>query len=96
MFRVTALSDTEATLDGNHPLAGRTVELRCEVLEVRAATQEDRARSRARAARPFIGCYDRARRISGKRILLIAVNSFSRSSCPRAGLGQPRATARMQ
>ena len=41
VFRVTALSDTEATLDGNHPLAGRNVELRCEVLEVRAATQEE-------------------------------------------------------
>jgi FKBP-type peptidyl-prolyl cis-trans isomerase SlyD len=41
VFRVTALSDTEATLDGNHPLAGRTVELRCEVLEVRAATPEE-------------------------------------------------------
>ena len=41
VFRVTALSDTEATLDGNHPLAGRTVELHCEVLEVRAATAEE-------------------------------------------------------
>ena len=41
VFRVTALSDTEATLDANHPLAGRTVELRCEVLEVRAATQDE-------------------------------------------------------
>jgi FKBP-type peptidyl-prolyl cis-trans isomerase SlyD len=41
LFRVTALSDTEATLDANHPLAGRTVELRCEVLEVRAATGEE-------------------------------------------------------
>ena len=41
VVRVTALSDTEATLDGNHPLAGRTVELRCEVLEVRAASQEE-------------------------------------------------------
>ena len=41
VFRVTALTDTEATLDGNHPFAGRTVELRCEVLEVRAATQEE-------------------------------------------------------
>lgn len=40
-FRVTALSDTEATLDGNHPLAGRTVELRLAVLEVRAATGEE-------------------------------------------------------
>lgn len=41
VFRVTALSDTEATLDANHPLAGRTVELRCEVLQVRAATQDE-------------------------------------------------------
>ncbi len=39
--RVTALSDTEATLDANHPLAGRTVELRCAVLEVRPATQDE-------------------------------------------------------
>jgi len=41
VFRVTELSDSEATLDANHPLAGRTVELRCEVLEVRAATAEE-------------------------------------------------------
>jgi len=40
-FRVTALTDTEATLDGNHPLAGRTVVLRCEVLDVRPATGEE-------------------------------------------------------
>ena len=40
-FRVTALTDTEATLDGNHPLAGRTVQLRCEVLDVRPATGEE-------------------------------------------------------
>ena len=43
VFRVTSLTDTEATLDANHPLAGRTVELRCEVLEVRAATQDELA-----------------------------------------------------
>jgi len=41
VFRVTELSDTEATLDGNHPLAGRTVEMRCAVLQVRAATAEE-------------------------------------------------------
>ena len=40
-FRVTALTDQEATLDGNHPLAGRTVELRLAVLDVRAATDEE-------------------------------------------------------
>jgi len=41
VFRVTELSDTEATLDANHPLAGRTVEMSCAVLEVRAATAEE-------------------------------------------------------
>jgi FKBP-type peptidyl-prolyl cis-trans isomerase SlyD len=41
VFRVTELTDTEATLDANHPLAGRTVEMRCEVVEVRAATPEE-------------------------------------------------------
>ena len=41
VFRVTALTDTEATLDANHPLAGRTVELRMAVLEVRPATGEE-------------------------------------------------------
>jgi FKBP-type peptidyl-prolyl cis-trans isomerase SlyD len=41
VFRVTALTDTEATLDANHPLAGRTVELRMAVLEVRTATGEE-------------------------------------------------------
>lgn len=43
VFRVTALTDEEATLDGNHPLAGRTVELRLVVLDVRAATEEELA-----------------------------------------------------
>lgn len=41
VFRVTELSDTEATLDGNHPLAGRTVELRVAVLDVRPATNDE-------------------------------------------------------
>jgi len=50
VFRVTELSDTEATLDGNHPLAGRTVELRCEVLEVRAATPEEIAHGHVHGA----------------------------------------------
>jgi FKBP-type peptidyl-prolyl cis-trans isomerase SlyD len=43
VFRVTALTDTEATLDANHPLAGRTVELRIAVLDVREATDEELA-----------------------------------------------------
>jgi FKBP-type peptidyl-prolyl cis-trans isomerase SlyD len=41
VFRVTELSDTEATLDGNHPLAGKTVELRLAVLDVRPATNDE-------------------------------------------------------
>jgi len=41
VYRVAALSDTEATLDANHPLAGRTVELRCSVVDVRPATQDE-------------------------------------------------------
>ncbi len=40
-FRVTQLTESEATLDANHPLAGRTVGLRCTVLDVRAATQDE-------------------------------------------------------
>ena len=34
-------SDTEATLDGNHPLAGLTVELRCAVVDAREATENE-------------------------------------------------------
>jgi FKBP-type peptidyl-prolyl cis-trans isomerase SlyD len=41
VFRVVVLTDAEATLDGNHPLAGRTVEIRCAVLDVREATNEE-------------------------------------------------------
>jgi FKBP-type peptidyl-prolyl cis-trans isomerase SlyD len=40
-FRVTDISETEATLDGNHPLAGQTVELRVAVLGVRPATKDE-------------------------------------------------------
>jgi FKBP-type peptidyl-prolyl cis-trans isomerase SlyD len=40
-FRVTELSDREATLDGNHPFAGHTVEMRCAVLDVRPATDDE-------------------------------------------------------
>ena len=41
VFRVTELSESEATLDGNHPFAGNTVELRCAVLDVRPATEDE-------------------------------------------------------
>src|SRR5258708_36496924 len=38
VFRVTELDEAEATLDANHPLAGRSGELRCGGLQGRAAT----------------------------------------------------------
>jgi FKBP-type peptidyl-prolyl cis-trans isomerase SlyD len=41
VFRITALTETEATLDANHPFAGRTVELRMTVTDVREATEEE-------------------------------------------------------
>jgi FKBP-type peptidyl-prolyl cis-trans isomerase SlyD len=40
-FRVTKVSDQEVTLDGNHPLAGQTIEMRCKVVSVRPATREE-------------------------------------------------------
>src|SRR5258706_9039880 len=46
VFRVTELDEAEATLDANHPLAGRRVERRCEVLEGAAATQDEIAHGR--------------------------------------------------
>jgi len=39
---VTAVSDEEVTVDGNHPLAGTTLEFDVEVSEVREATDEER------------------------------------------------------
>ena len=38
---ITEADDEALTLDGNHPLAGRTVRFEVEVLEVRAATDEE-------------------------------------------------------
>src|SRR5260370_20850449 len=49
VYRVTKLTDTEATLDANHPLAGRTVELRCSVVDVRPATQAEIAHGHVHA-----------------------------------------------
>jgi FKBP-type peptidyl-prolyl cis-trans isomerase SlyD len=40
-FRVAKVTPDEVTLDGNHPLAGRTIEFRCTVLDVRPATPEE-------------------------------------------------------
>ena len=38
---VTAITDDEVTIDGNHPLAGLNLEFKIEVLEVRDATEDE-------------------------------------------------------
>ncbi len=40
-FRVAKVAGDEVTLDGNHPLAGQTIEFRCNVLDVRPAVPEE-------------------------------------------------------
>jgi len=46
-FRVTGVGEHEVTLDGNHPLAGQTIEFRCTVLDVRPASPEEIAHGHA-------------------------------------------------
>ena len=38
---VTAIEDNEVTVDGNHPLAGETLNFDVEVVDVRGATEEE-------------------------------------------------------
>lgn len=40
-FRVVAVAGDRVTVDGNHPLAGRTLAMKIEVLDVRDATAEE-------------------------------------------------------
>lgn len=40
-FYVTRIENGELTVDGNHPLAGKTLVVRVKILEVRDATMED-------------------------------------------------------
>jgi FKBP-type peptidyl-prolyl cis-trans isomerase SlyD len=40
-LRIVELSPLEATLDGNHPLAGQTLHFDVSIREVRAATEEE-------------------------------------------------------
>ena len=42
-FYVTKIENGELTVDGNHPLAGKTLVVRVKILEVRDATMEDAA-----------------------------------------------------
>jgi FKBP-type peptidyl-prolyl cis-trans isomerase SlyD len=41
VVKVTEINDQEVTLDGNHPLAGMDLEFDIEMLESRAATEEE-------------------------------------------------------
>jgi FKBP-type peptidyl-prolyl cis-trans isomerase SlyD len=46
-FRVASVTANEVTLDGNHPLAGQTIEMRCKVVAVRPATRDEIAHRHA-------------------------------------------------
>ena len=50
VFRVTRIEGGRLTVDGNHPLAGKVVNLACTVSEVRAATAEEVAHGHAHGA----------------------------------------------
>lgn len=41
IYTVTSISDSVVSVDGNHPLAGKTVVFSCKVTDVRKATREE-------------------------------------------------------
>jgi FKBP-type peptidyl-prolyl cis-trans isomerase SlyD len=41
VYTVTDIADGKVVVDGNHPLAGKTLNFECTIAEVRAATQEE-------------------------------------------------------
>ena len=43
IYTVTEIAEDKVVVDGNHPLAGRTLDFRCTVTAVRAATKEELA-----------------------------------------------------
>ena len=42
-FRIVAITETTVKCDFNHPMAGKTLHFECEVMEVRAASEEELA-----------------------------------------------------
>ncbi len=41
IYTVTSIADDCVVVDGNHPLAGKTLVFQCTVTDVRAATREE-------------------------------------------------------
>ena len=50
VYTVTALTDAGVTVDGNHPLAGKTLVFSCVVTDVRAASREELAHGHVHGA----------------------------------------------
>jgi FKBP-type peptidyl-prolyl cis-trans isomerase SlyD len=50
IYTVTNIADGKVVVDGNHPLAGKTLEFSCTVTAVRAATQEELAHGHVHGA----------------------------------------------
>lgn len=50
IYTVTEIADGKVVVDGNHPLAGKTLEFSCTVAAVRAATQEELAHGHVHGA----------------------------------------------
>ena len=50
IYTVTSVTDEGVTVDGNHPLAGKTLVFSCVVTEVRAASREELAHGHVHGA----------------------------------------------
>ena len=51
-FYVSKIEDGKLTVDGNHPLAGKTLTLRVKILDVRDSTEEDIRQSGIHSTNP--------------------------------------------
>jgi FKBP-type peptidyl-prolyl cis-trans isomerase SlyD len=50
IYTITNIADDKVVVDGNHPLAGKTLEFSCTVTAVRVATQEELAHGHVHGA----------------------------------------------